>query len=571
MGLTSLIEAVRDFDAEACSWDIEAKRLEDLTNKFDNCMARVLSGKRTRRISATGEAGELWGHISKTIQETIAQCRRRWEEKAPVRELSKQFQDRLVLLIYGKVNAGKSTLINYLAEVMAQKLGSPRFFVMQEGEERDIQGPLETGEIETTSRIQGVKLGERLVLLDTPGLHSVTKENHQLAERFTEAADVVLWLSSSAAPGTVTELDQLKEEIKRQRPLLPVITQSDYLDEDIDENENIVSRLCNKSDDDRREQEQDVACRAKEKLGKKGSKLLIAPVSISVHAAQDADTEEVAAGSGMDRLYKELVSLVEKAKRRKGKKAREQIVEHLQHWVIDKLKKDVLPQIQRMRKLSGNAQRDLQTKARLIGDRLRAELRADARNLVLRHAKQADRKTLADDLSKKIQEAMIREVKDELKEYMESMDEILSALRVDVDEQELGEYEQITSEYIEREGEWKRAASASVGAAGGAAIGASLGGPAGLIIGGIIGYFVGDKAGDALVEEVEHVHHVSTDPTKVEQKAADWIDRNVPSMVNKIITRIEQALKEIVDGAGKVEAEIERFANEVKKLKEGII
>lgn len=60
--------------------------------------------------------------------------------------------------------------------------------------------PLREGATETTARLQGLCLGTGLVLLDTPGLHSVTPENAALTQRFTESADGLLWLSSSTSP-----------------------------------------------------------------------------------------------------------------------------------------------------------------------------------------------------------------------------------------------------------------------------------------------------------------------------------------------------------------------------------
>lgn len=64
-----------------------------------------------------------------------------------------------------------------------------------------------------------------------PRLHSITSENAQLTQQFLESADGILWLSSSTSPGQVQELDELAQEIRRNKPLLPIITRSDFLDE----------------------------------------------------------------------------------------------------------------------------------------------------------------------------------------------------------------------------------------------------------------------------------------------------------------------------------------------------
>src|SRR5690625_7633165 len=85
-----------------------------------------------------------------------------------------------------------------------------------------------------------------MLLLDTPGLHSLTAENAALTRQFLESADGMLWLSSSTSPGQVQELDTLALELRRRKPLLPVITRSDFIDEDIVGDE-IVKVVCNKT------------------------------------------------------------------------------------------------------------------------------------------------------------------------------------------------------------------------------------------------------------------------------------------------------------------------------------
>ena len=92
--------------------------------------------------------------------------------------------------------------------------------------------PLQEGAVETTARLQGVCLGANLVLLDTPGLHSVTPENAALTQRFTDSADAVLWLTNSTSPGQVQELDELVRELRRLPamtgvPIILVTTESD--------------------------------------------------------------------------------------------------------------------------------------------------------------------------------------------------------------------------------------------------------------------------------------------------------------------------------------------------------
>lgn len=96
--------------------------------------------------------------------------------------------------MFGKFNSGKSSFCNFLADRFAAQGKAVGYFYLDAG--RIVEGPkrFKQGGTETTARLQGVRLGGRLVLLDTPGLHSMTPENAAQTRRFTDSADGVLWL-----------------------------------------------------------------------------------------------------------------------------------------------------------------------------------------------------------------------------------------------------------------------------------------------------------------------------------------------------------------------------------------
>ena len=189
--------------------------------------------------------------------------------------------------------------------------------------------------METTARLQGVCLGKHLVLLDTPGLHSVTPENAALTQRFTECADAVLWLTSSTSPGQVQELDDLSRELRRGKPLLPIITRSDVIEEDEAEGE-IVKRLRNKNPANRLLQESDVRKRGLAKLHQMGVEecWLKTPVSVSVHMAREAgESAQALADSGFAQLCAALFALVDPARAYKQRKPAEVMLHHLEENV----------------------------------------------------------------------------------------------------------------------------------------------------------------------------------------------------------------------------------------------
>ncbi|MFX9038805.1 hypothetical protein ABTN43_19465, partial [Acinetobacter baumannii] len=87
------------------------------------------------------------------------------------------------------------------------------------------------------------------------------QENAALTQKFIDSADGVLWLSSATSPGQVQELDALGRELKRHKPLFPVITRSDFVEEDEIDGE-LCAVLCNKNSEQRALQESDVLMRA---------------------------------------------------------------------------------------------------------------------------------------------------------------------------------------------------------------------------------------------------------------------------------------------------------------------
>ncbi|MFA5590988.1 MAG: GTPase [Lysobacteraceae bacterium] len=273
---------------------------------------------------------------------------RQWDALAPARELARHLEDSVLLLVFGKFNAGKSSLCNFLAERFAAQGQPVEYFQVREGLVQAHAGPLREGATETTSQLQGVRLGARLVLLDTPGLHSVTRENAELTRRFTDCADGVLWLTSSASPGQVQELEELSRELQRGKPLLPLITRSDEYEED-EIDGRIEKVLCNKRPDSRALQQADVAARACEKLTAMAlpAELLRAPVSVSVHMARHPEQgADALAEAGFGQLYCALHALIAPALAYRATKPAAILLHHLHEHVLDGLQQQLLPRLQ---------------------------------------------------------------------------------------------------------------------------------------------------------------------------------------------------------------------------------
>lgn len=284
--------------------------------------------------------------INAGLQASQQQWRAQWDALAPAQSLAQQLDDKVVLLVFGKFNAGKSSLCNFLADRFGQQGHAVRYFHLEAGSIKESSQPFHEGATETTARLQGVCLGQQLVLLDTPGLHSVTDDNAALTQRFLESADGVLWLTSSTSPGQVQELDELARELRRGKVLLPIVTRSDCIEED-ELDGVIVKCLRNKSAANRAVQEHDVQARAGDKLRLLGVDVsqLKVPVSVSVHMAKTGGDH---ASAGIARLYGALQDIVGPALAYKQRKPAEMLLHYLQEQVLGSLETITLPALARL-------------------------------------------------------------------------------------------------------------------------------------------------------------------------------------------------------------------------------
>lgn len=298
-------------------------------------------------IATKGPLGSPIAAMNAWMDAIPAVWAHQWHALAPARDVARLFDGKCVLLVFGKFNAGKSSLCNYLARCSMAEGHDTRWFQIIDGAIHPNTSTFAEGATETTTSLQGVDLGTGVVLLDTPGLHSTSEANEALTRLFTDCADGVLWLTSSSAPGQVQELDELAQEIQRRKPLLPVITRSDFYEED-EVDGALVSILCNKSEQDRALQEADVSARSMEKLQAiAGTSVdLRPPLSISVAVAVNAGNTRVAReAAGIARLQAALALLLDDARAYHGRKQEEILLHYLQEHVLAALQAHWRPRL----------------------------------------------------------------------------------------------------------------------------------------------------------------------------------------------------------------------------------
>lgn len=184
------------------------------------------------------------------------------------------FDDSLLIFVYGKVKAGKSSLGNFLAygetepgvETIEAALPRPHFFWTEGTGANEVMSSTQmneqrhfgVGAVETTSSIQGFTL-PGLTWIDSPGVHSMNAVNGQLAKDYAASADLIVFLSNSSSPGRRSDLEEINDLLKKQKTLMVLLTASDVIEDDVDDDGNDTIERVMKSDEDRQSQIQYVS------------------------------------------------------------------------------------------------------------------------------------------------------------------------------------------------------------------------------------------------------------------------------------------------------------------------
>lgn len=443
------------FVVEVDTFEFIARDVEQVLHSLDAWLANLGAGLRANRLACAGlnEHSALAGR-AEAINAVLHQRERAWSQQwanlEPAQALADSFDDKALLLVFGKFNAGKSSFCNFLADRFVEHGRAVQYFHVEGGRIVEASERFTEGSTETTSRLQGVRLGEKLVLLDTPGLHSMTPENAALTQRFTDSADGVLWLTSSTSPGQVQELDDLARELRRHKPLLPVVTRSDTYEEDEVDGE-IRKVLCNKTARNRAQQEADVHVRAQEKLVAMGvdPALLKPPVSLSVHVAREqGQTSAAMSEAGFEALYGALLDIAEPTLAYKRRKVAEILLHHLEENVLGMLCADVLPLLA---ELSASSQVALDLLERQEEDVTNAVWRSVVPmlpGLLEAHAAARDVDAICNALSQSIVEIISRAVNEQLAGYVVVPDALLARIELDREV----DFDEIVVEHAEASG-----------------------------------------------------------------------------------------------------------------------
>lgn len=355
-----------------------------------------------------------------------------------------QFEKSVVVAVFGNVNAGKSSLGNFIAgntSVLKQIYNEqPEFYMYdlsqgdaQKGPSLVLENEFKEGAIETTASIQYFTLKGGLTWVDTPGIHSINTHNELLAKKYVDFADLILFLVPSSSPGKADEIEELSRLIEKEKSLLVAITKSDRITKD-EVDGKLVKIEAPKSEKDRAAQENYLATVLKEKnvFSKiKDAQFTSISVNLAKKALENSDAQ-LFDDSGLPRFYKQIGQVLSsEALELKMKRPISQINATVDELVNGFDGQDGLTQIKEhltsiLQRIQQQKQNIYKEKQRII-DTLtsKAKLELDTELTVLKQKFDAGQKVSASDIGQTVERII-------LKHYEETTQKRLSNLIADV-------------------------------------------------------------------------------------------------------------------------------------------
>ncbi|MDQ7002634.1 MAG: dynamin family protein [Ghiorsea sp.] len=307
--------------------DVDDKRnqLQTMIEGFNhNIQAKQVDAALLKKNK---EQAQLLQQTIQHIQKTSEQWLVRFKDVLAREKFRSDLENYFIVIIFGKVKAGKSSLGNFIAQHSQEPVTF--FHYDQAGNEQTIQQLQEiqeadgfaTNNLECTTEIQGFRL-KGLAWIDTPGLGSMVEENGELAQKYIQSADYIIYPTSSAAPMQRDEIDQLAELFAQNKSVTICITKSDSNErkkgEDgkiiRDDSGRIASFTVNKSQAQRQEQKDYVKTEIHKVLRDKDA-LIGDIIALSAHTAQQAiaaNDEQALQASNMPQLYALMQDVIEK-------------------------------------------------------------------------------------------------------------------------------------------------------------------------------------------------------------------------------------------------------------------
>lgn len=500
----------------------ELKSIESQVRDKDQQLRHGIS----RLTSAVREAGKT--KQSKTVSALVTgyfnqvdQVLSAWERRVDTYDaglsLRHRFGDSLLVFVYGKVKAGKSSLGNFVAtghgapgrdwlKELGRHLHTPEYFVADKNEKFaetiDHSQGFQVGAAETTSCIQGFSVAG-MTWVDSPGLHSVNSENGDLAQKYVESADLIIYPMNSAQPGRKTDLDELEVLLKAGKRILVLITRCDEMEPDVNESGEVVETTVMKSEQSRQDQENYV----QQELNQICTRLNIhradtSVMCVSVGYAEEHDNSEAAMqDSGMQALFDTLQAMLKSDGVEMKKQAP---LKNLQHFYDQLLATDGELSLNRLLEPLKQAEQDisgLQQQLERISEQAESRIMLDFSTALEQLVERCAESNAMDELEQKLQICLTQALENHYQQpvqqlYQEAIGafvEATSKMGLCMDLQFADKTQEITVDVSRK----SAAVGSGIGAVAGAIIGGIISGGVGIGVGATIGATLGGAAGSA--------------------------------------------------------------------------
>lgn len=583
------------------------ERIQEALSRFREDLPDTSSEER---VSA-----ELRDLASKTI-DALVESMDAWNHEVAnqlaAREFVDQFDRSLIVIVYGKVKSGKSTLGNFIAgldfpassnDPYSQHTVDMRIHDTADKSRKidrmqELKDGFEVKATEATNCIQAFTLGA-LTWVDTPGIDAMTEANVALAHEYVRNAELAVYLTSSDSPMRAGDLEALKGLLQRKIPTVIVVSKFDENVEDIDpETQALVSELRVKSELSRTQQKDWIEQRISE-AGLEGiledRSYVFLSTQLAKEAASEADVERFHE-SGIPDLYEKLARILSEdavrfkqdAPKKKLNALVDQILERgvsvepnsatendasIQAWrsrmarLRERSEANRSSVMQRQKSIAKAVQNKLERPLREIlldAERLYEKGKYDEGEVNQRVADAVEsvlRETVSQELQKRAEEAV-----------HDVVDTISPTGSADI---QVGSIETLREIILVPDNAIKEGVGGATGSTIGAGVGwwlgsfvPIIGNAIGAMIGGAVGGYVGGKGGQALSGEKELDVDVGTNIDALRQQLNENLGNMIPGEVNSMLEQFCSVFYvPIIDSIREVETGLKKLDSEIKELR----
>ncbi|MDR5868162.1 GTPase domain-containing protein [Halomonas koreensis] len=507
---------------------------------------------------------ELVDHWLEQTRE-VARC---WRESVEQSKAGTEFRsrigDRLLVYVYGKVNAGKSSLGNYIAngtsridsEVMGElRRERAKFFLHgasapgEEVRKVPLKGGFGVDRQECTSAVQYFTL-PGLGWVDSPGLHSKTPENGELAKSYAQAADLIVYVMNSANPGRDTDMQEIEQLLAMSKPVVFALTRADREEPDEVDGELVLRRVM-MPESDQQQQVRYVSDTLRERFGDKLDQCEVLPLSVA-YAEATGDEKTAGIAPFMQCLRERIESDSVRMKRDTPR-------HNLMHFCREL--GGTSEKLEQSQQTLEQALKPLQEDVEYRRQALSAELKLVLHQQVDRAMQtfEGDTRSLAREVREGLIPVVQERVSSTLYEQLQQVDRAVAKGLIFTGAEGLPGFEHEYAERTYRDASKRRAIGGSSGGLLGGALGL-LGGPIGAAVGAAAGAWAGERIGNALAD-TKTEHYLSGDNRdQIEQSAREAFGRDIDRAIQQLYVQpLSGALEVMQETVSESRAEMERF------------